>query len=118
MSRASRCAPPAAASLAAGDTQVLFTVPTALTPLIQAGKVRALAVSGLKRYSLMPDVPTVAESGLARFEAIAWNGVLVFWLALTAYGVFLVVMSVATARANRVMDLEEIVVPEHHPAMA
>jgi tripartite-type tricarboxylate transporter receptor subunit TctC len=44
--------PPAAASLAAADTQVLFTVPTALTPLIQAGKVRALAVSGLKRYSL------------------------------------------------------------------
>jgi tripartite-type tricarboxylate transporter receptor subunit TctC len=69
--------PPAAASLAAGDTQVLFTVPTALTPLIQAGKVRALAVSGLKRYSLMPEVPTVAESGLAKFEAIAWNGVLV-----------------------------------------
>ena len=69
--------PPAAASLAAGDTQLLFTVPTALTPLIQAGKVRALAVSGLKRYSLMPEIPTVAESGLPRFEAIAWNGVLV-----------------------------------------
>ena len=69
--------PPAAASLAAGDTQLLFTVPTALTPLIQAGKVRALAVSGLKRYSLMPDVPTIAESGLPNFEAIAWNGVLV-----------------------------------------
>ena len=69
--------PPAAASLAAGDTQLLFTVPTALTPLIQAGKVRPLAVSGLKRYSLMPDIPTVAESGLPKFEAFAWNGVLV-----------------------------------------
>lgn len=69
--------PPAAASLAAGDTQLLFTVPTALTPLIQAGKVRAIAVSGLKRYALMPDVPTIAESGLPKFEAIAWNGVLV-----------------------------------------
>jgi tripartite-type tricarboxylate transporter receptor subunit TctC len=69
--------PPAAASLAAGDTQLLFTVPTALTPLIQAGKVRSLAVTGLKRYSLMPEVPTVAESGLPGFEALAWNGVLV-----------------------------------------
>ncbi len=69
--------PPAAASLAAGDTQLLFTVPTALTPLIQAGKVRALAVSGVKRYSVMPDIPTLAESGLPKFEAIAWNGVLV-----------------------------------------
>jgi tripartite-type tricarboxylate transporter receptor subunit TctC len=69
--------PPAAASLAAGDTQLLFTVPTALTPLIQAGKVRAVAVTGLKRYSVMPEVPTVAESGLPGFEALAWNGVLV-----------------------------------------
>jgi tripartite-type tricarboxylate transporter receptor subunit TctC len=68
--------PPAAASLAAGDTQLLFAVPTAVTPLIQAGKVRALAVSGLKRYSVMPEVPTIAESGLPKFEALAWNGVL------------------------------------------
>jgi tripartite-type tricarboxylate transporter receptor subunit TctC len=68
--------PPAAASLAAGDTQLLFTVPTALTPLIQAGKVRAIAVSSLARYSVMPDVPTLAEGGVAKFEALAWNGVL------------------------------------------
>ncbi len=68
--------PPAAASLAAGDTQLLFTVPTALTPLIQAGKVRAIATSGLQRYSVMPDIPTLAESGMPKFEAIAWNGVL------------------------------------------
>jgi len=68
--------PPAAASLAAGDTQLLFTVPTALTPLIQAGRVRAIAVSSLMRYSLMPEIPTLAESGVAKFEALAWNGVL------------------------------------------
>ncbi len=68
--------PPAAASLAAGDTQLLFTVPTALTPLIQAGRVRAIAVSGLTRYSLMPEIPTLAEGGVAKFEALAWNGVL------------------------------------------
>lgn len=68
--------PAAAASLAAGDTQLLFTVPTALTPLIQAGRVRAIAVSGLTRYSVMPDVPTLAEGGVAKFEALAWNGVL------------------------------------------
>jgi len=68
--------PAAAASLAAGDTQLLFTVPTALTPLIQAGRVRAIAVSGLTRYSVMPDVPTLAEGGVTKFEALAWNGVL------------------------------------------
>lgn len=68
--------PPAAASLAAGDTHMLFAVPTALTPLIQAGKVRPIATSGRQRYSVMKDVPTLAESGLPGFEAIAWNGVL------------------------------------------
>lgn len=69
--------PPAAASLAAGDTQMMFSVPTALTPLIQGGKAKAIAVTSLKRYSLMPDMPTIAESGLPGFEALAWNGVLV-----------------------------------------
>ncbi|HEX9192138.1 MAG TPA: tripartite tricarboxylate transporter substrate binding protein [Burkholderiales bacterium] len=69
--------PPAAASVTANDTQLLFAVPTALAPLIASGKVRALAVSGRARYSLMPDIPTVAESGLKDFEAMAWNGVLV-----------------------------------------
>jgi tripartite-type tricarboxylate transporter receptor subunit TctC len=68
---------PASASLAAGETQMMFSVPTALTPLIQGGKVRAIAVTSLKRYSLMPDMPTIAESGLPGFEALAWNGVLV-----------------------------------------
>jgi tripartite-type tricarboxylate transporter receptor subunit TctC len=69
--------PPAAASLAAGETQMMFSVPTALTPLIQGGRARAIAVTSLKRYSLMPDMPTIAESGLPGFEALAWNGVLV-----------------------------------------
>lgn len=68
--------PPAAASVAANETQLLFAVPTAITPLLQAGRVRAIAVSGAKRYALMPEVPTLAESGVAKFEALAWNGVL------------------------------------------
>jgi len=73
--------PPAAASVAANETQLLFAVPTALTPLIASGKLRALAVSGRARYALMPEVPTVEESGqgsgLRGFDAMAWNGVLV-----------------------------------------
>lgn len=69
--------PPAITSVAGNDTQLLFAVPTAITPLAKSGKVKLLAVSGAVRYALTPDLPTVAEAGLPRFEALAWNGVLV-----------------------------------------
>jgi tripartite-type tricarboxylate transporter receptor subunit TctC len=69
--------PPAITSVAGNDTQLLFAVPTAITPLAKAGKVKLLAVSGAKRYALTPELPTVAEAGLPKFEALAWNGVLV-----------------------------------------
>ena len=72
-------APPAVLSVVSGDTQALTTVPTVIMPQVKAGKMRALAVTGKTRYSLLPEVPTVAESGvkeLAGFEAIAWNGIL------------------------------------------
>lgn len=70
-------APPAALSLAAGDTQVLMTIPTVIMPQVKGGKVKALAVTSEKRFSLLPEIPTVAEAGLPKFEALAWNGVLV-----------------------------------------
>lgn len=72
--------PPAVLSTVSGDTQILATVPTVITPHITAGRLKAIAVTGLQRYALTPDVPTVAESGIKElrdFEAIAWNGVLV-----------------------------------------
>ena len=72
--------PPAVMSTVSGDTQILATVPTVITPQIGAGRMKAIAVTGLHRYGLTPSVPTVAESGvkeLQNFEAIAWNGVLV-----------------------------------------
>lgn len=70
-------APPAALSVASGDTQMLFSVPSVVMPHLRSGKVRALAVTGAQRFSLMPDLPTVAESGLPGFEAITWNGIMV-----------------------------------------
>ncbi len=68
--------PPAIASMAGNDTQLLFAVPTAIAPLAKTGKVRMLAVSGAVRYALTPELPTVAEAGLPKFEALAWNGLL------------------------------------------
>ena len=47
-----------------------------MLPHIRSGKFRAIAVSGLQRIPELPDVPTVAESGLPGFEVIGWNGLL------------------------------------------
>ena len=66
--------PPAATSLAAGDTQMLFAVAPAMLPLVQAGKVKFLAATSLQRSESLKDVPTVAEAGYPGFEALAWNG--------------------------------------------
>ncbi|NBX55332.1 MAG: tripartite tricarboxylate transporter substrate binding protein [Betaproteobacteria bacterium] len=72
--------PPAVLATVSGETHMIAAVPTLLTPQIKAGRLKAMAVTGLQRYGLTPEVPTVAESGVASlkgFEAIAWNGVLV-----------------------------------------
>ncbi|MBV9189966.1 MAG: tripartite tricarboxylate transporter substrate binding protein [Betaproteobacteria bacterium] len=61
--------------LLGGEVQVLFGTVVALTPHIQAGKLRALAVTGKKRSALLPDVPTLRESGLPEYEAGSWYGI-------------------------------------------
>lgn len=69
---------PSVTDLLAGQVQVLFTGAPALLPHIQAGKIRALAVSSPRRIALLPNVPTVAESGVPGtkdFEADQWYGI-------------------------------------------
>jgi len=68
---------PALNDLIAGQVQVEFTAPSAVIGHVKSGRVRALGVSSLKRIALAPDVPTVAESGVAGFDASAWYGVVV-----------------------------------------
>jgi tripartite-type tricarboxylate transporter receptor subunit TctC len=68
---------PSVTDLLAGQVQALFTGIPALLPHIKAGKIRALAVSSPRRLALLPEVPTVAESGVAGtkdFEADQWYG--------------------------------------------
>jgi tripartite-type tricarboxylate transporter receptor subunit TctC len=61
--------------LLAGQVQVSFQfTPTAL-PHMKTGKLRALAVSSATRSALAPELPTLAESGLAGYQVIGWNGV-------------------------------------------
>ena len=65
--------PPAATSLAANDTQMLFAVAPALLPLIQGGRIKLIAASSAQRMDGMKSLPTLAESGYPGFEALAWN---------------------------------------------
>lgn len=67
---------PAVAALIAGDVQILSLNPTALIPQVAAGKARVVAQTSAKRSPLIPDVPTVAESGYPGFEADVWMAVM------------------------------------------
>src|SRR5689334_1137590 len=69
--------PPAVTATIQGETQMMFAVMQPLQAQIQAGKLRALAVTTAKRFALSPEIPTIAEAGYPGFEALAWNGVLV-----------------------------------------
>ena len=67
---------PALADTIGGQTAVMFDTMLSAMPQVRAGKVRALAVTGAARSPAAPELPTVAESGLPGYEAIAWNGLM------------------------------------------
>jgi tripartite-type tricarboxylate transporter receptor subunit TctC len=69
-----RGAAPAMNDLIAGHIPVMFDNIPAVLPQVQGKAIRAIAVAGAKRASALPDVPTVAESGVPGFEASAWFG--------------------------------------------
>jgi len=63
---------PALTALLANETPVGILTPVTALPHIKSGRIRALATTGAKRAALMPDVPTVAESGYPGYEATNW----------------------------------------------
>src|SRR6266702_8877979 len=65
---------PALTDLLSGRVQLMFSSVVAILPHIKAGKLRGLAVTGGKRLSSMPELPTLAESGLPGYEASSWYG--------------------------------------------
>jgi tripartite-type tricarboxylate transporter receptor subunit TctC len=67
---------PATTDLLGGQVSFMFNNPITALPHVKAGKLRALAVSTPKRFSGLPEVPTVAESGLAGFDVGFWLGAL------------------------------------------
>ncbi|HSV44804.1 MAG TPA: tripartite tricarboxylate transporter substrate binding protein, partial [Ramlibacter sp.] len=88
-----------------GQIQVLFTGIPALLPHIKSGKLRALAVSSPKRLALLPDVPTVAESGVPGtrgFEADQWYGL------VAPAGTPSNIVSLLNQHANKALASEEV----------
>nr|AHZ45689.1 tricarboxylate binding receptor [uncultured bacterium] len=67
---------PAAAATLSGEAQVIVGTVASTIAFIQAGRLRALASTGAKRSKLLPDLPTVAESGYPGFEASVWFAML------------------------------------------
>lgn len=65
---------PALSDLAAGQVQFQFSMLLAITPLMQANKVRMIGIASPKRLQELPDMPTVAESGVPGFESAVWYG--------------------------------------------
>ena len=67
---------PATNDLLGGQVQLLFGSAPAVVPLIRAGRLRALAVTTLKRMSSFPELPTIDEAGVKGYEVVLWYGVL------------------------------------------
>ncbi|MBI3918136.1 MAG: tripartite tricarboxylate transporter substrate binding protein [Betaproteobacteria bacterium] len=67
-------APPAMTDLLAGQVALTFATAPSAVPHVKTGRIRALGVSTAKRIAALPDVPTIAEAGVAGFEASGSNG--------------------------------------------
>jgi tripartite-type tricarboxylate transporter receptor subunit TctC len=86
---------PAIADLISGQVQLMFESTNSIAPHVKAGRVRALAVTGTKRAISLPEVPTLAESGVPGYEVNAWSGV------ITTAGVPRAVLDRLNAAVNR-----------------
>src|SRR5918995_3582052 len=63
-------------SVIGGHVQMMIDAITTMAPQVQSGQLRALGATGLKRSSVLPDVPTVAEAGVPGYEATIWLGIM------------------------------------------
>lgn len=68
---------PAIQDVIGGQVDMMFDTTVVAGPHIQSGKVRAIAVSSARRLDSLPNVPTIAESGVPNFEVVSWQGIFV-----------------------------------------
>ena len=64
----------AMADLVSGQVAIAFDQITSSLPQVEAGKLRAIAVTSAKRFASVPQLPTIAEAGLPGYESVSWNG--------------------------------------------
>jgi tripartite-type tricarboxylate transporter receptor subunit TctC len=88
--------------LATGQVHYMIDSTPAALPNIKAGRTRPIATTGTKRFSMLPDVPTVAESGLPQYESVSWWGI------LAPAGLPSAVVERLNGEMNRIMNLPEV----------
>ena len=93
---------PTLTALLAGDVPLIIAPPTAVLPNIKAGKLRALAATGPQRWPGLPDVPTVAEQGVAGYDVRSWAGV------MAPVGLPKAVLERLNAEINRALQLPNV----------
>ncbi len=93
---------PALNDAIAGNVQVLFGSPSTTIPHIKSGRLRALAVTTTNRIGAAPDVPTVAESGLAGYEVVLWHGL------VGPKGLPRAIVDRINAEANQILKVKEM----------
>ncbi|MDB5579501.1 MAG: tripartite tricarboxylate transporter family receptor [Bradyrhizobium sp.] len=71
-----RGVPQAQQAVMTGEVAAFFDTPITALPQIRAGTVRALGISTAKRLAVAPEIPTIAEAGIAGYEVTGWNGIL------------------------------------------
>jgi tripartite-type tricarboxylate transporter receptor subunit TctC len=95
---------PAVTDLVGGQVQLMFTSPLAVAAQVKAGKLAAIAAASAKRMESWPELPTVAESGVAGFEASLWYGLVA---PVRTPAAAIVVLEQATIKAVRASELRE-----------
>ena len=92
---------PAVIDVVGGQCQLMFANLTGVLTAVQAGRLRALAVSSLKRSPLLPAVPTVAEAGIAGYEVVQWFGL------VAPAGIMPEIIARLHAEIAKVLDMRE-----------